>query len=167
MKHILLRLTVAALAAAAVAGEEPGARSQESGVERRASAVGSHYAAPPRDFTIIRGQEPGITGQELVAQAAKRLANEKKISAELRYKIDTYGHELLGTGKYLQRGAGEDRLLRLDLRMQVGERPATLLEIRGSELLLAPPRHPARAGHARTPQPDTASQGAHQHACFH
>lgn len=75
-----------------------------------------------------------MTGQELVAQATKRLANEKQISAELRYKIDAYGHELLGTGKYLQQGAGDDRLVRLDLRMQVGERPATLLEIRGSEL---------------------------------
>jgi len=89
---------------------------------------------PSRGFTIIRGQEPAMTGQQLVAQAAKRLANEKQISAELRYKIDAYGHELLGTGKYLQQGAGEDRLLRLELRMQVGERPASLLEIRGSEL---------------------------------
>jgi hypothetical protein len=85
-------------------------------------------------FTIIRGQEPGVTGQQLVAQAAKRLADEKQIAAELRYKIDAYGHELLGTGKYVQAGAADDRLLRLELRMQVGERPATLLEIRGGEL---------------------------------
>ena len=69
-----------------------------------------------------------------MAQAAQRLASEKQISAALRYKVAAYGHELLGTGNYLQLGAGDDRLVRFDLRMQVGEKPATLLEIRGSDL---------------------------------
>jgi hypothetical protein len=132
MKHSLRSLMLATVVAlghwSLVIGHWPEASGQETGVGQRAAET------PRPGFTIIRGQEPAITGQELVAQAAQRLASEKQISAELRYKVAAYGHELLGTGKYLQQGAGEDRLLRLDLRMQVGEKPATLLEIRGSEL---------------------------------
>jgi hypothetical protein len=76
---------------------------------------------------------PGTSGQQLVAEAAKRVASELAISADLRYRIDAFGHELVGTGNYLQYGSGADKLLRLDLRMQVGDKPATVQEIRGDE----------------------------------
>jgi hypothetical protein len=39
----------------------------------------------------------------------------------------------VGTGNYLQYGAGPEKLLRLDLRMQVGDKTATVQEIRGAE----------------------------------
>jgi hypothetical protein len=80
-----------------------------------------------------RSQEPGARGQELVAEAAKRVATEVAISAEMRYRIDAFGHQLVGTGNYLQYGEGSEKLVRLDLRMQVGEKPATVQEIRGEE----------------------------------
>ena len=70
-------------------------------------------------------QVPGVTS-EMIEDAAKRLASEPAISAELRYRIDAFGHELVGTGSYLQYGAGIDKLVRLDLRMQVGEKPALI-----------------------------------------
>src|SRR5688572_15573295 len=80
-----------------------------------------------------RSQESGVRGQELVAQAAKRVATEVAISAEMRYRIDAFGHQLVGTGNYLQYGEGAEKLVRLDLRMQVGDKPATVQEIRGEE----------------------------------
>src|SRR6266576_382718 len=72
-------------------------------------------------------------GQQLVAESARRVAAESAISAEMRYKIDAFGHELVGTGSYLQYGAGTEKLVRLDLRMQVGDKPAIVQEIRGEE----------------------------------
>jgi hypothetical protein len=88
----------------------------------------------------VRGQGSGdgghakeISGQQLVAEAAKCLASEPAISAELRYKIDAFGHALVGSGSYLQFGAGSEKLLRLELRMQVGDKPAIVQEIRGPE----------------------------------
>jgi hypothetical protein len=80
-----------------------------------------------------RGQGRGISGQQLVAEAARRVAAEPAISAEMRYEIDAFGHELVGTGSYLQLGAGPEKLLRLDLRMQVGGKLATVQEIRGED----------------------------------
>jgi hypothetical protein len=81
----------------------------------------------------VRGQESAQSGQQLVADAARRLDNETSIAAELRYRAHAFGHQVLGTGSYLQSGAGAGRRLRLELRMQVGEKPATLQEIRGPD----------------------------------
>ena len=80
-----------------------------------------------------RGQDLAASGQQLVAESARRVASEAAISAEMRYRIDAFGHELVGTGNYLQYGAGPEKLLRLDLRMQVGDKAATVQEIRGAE----------------------------------
>jgi hypothetical protein len=119
MKHSLSSPIYATLLAAAVVN----AWGQQSG---------PGFSSTAR--RVVRGQDPGASGQELLAQAAKRLANERQIVADLRYQIDAYGHLLHGTGRYLQQGQGNDRLLRLELRMQIAERPATLLEIRGPDL---------------------------------
>jgi hypothetical protein len=73
------------------------------------------------------------TASQIVAEAAKRLAAEPAISAEMRYRIDAFGHELVGTGSYLQFGPGAEKLLRLDLKMQVGDKLATIQEIRGAD----------------------------------
>jgi hypothetical protein len=72
-------------------------------------------------------------GQKLVAEAARRVFDEAAIAADLRYKIDAFGHELVGTGRYLQLGAGAGKLLRLELKMQVADQPATLQEICGPQ----------------------------------
>ena len=75
----------------------------------------------------------GKEGQALVAAAAQRLVDESAVSADLRYKIDTAGHVLVGTGNYLQLGTGPEKLLRMELKMQIAERPASLLEICGAD----------------------------------
>jgi hypothetical protein len=97
-------------------------------------------AATGQGFTPINlgaprsGEKPAKTsGQKLVAEAARRVFDEAAIAADLRYKIDAFGHELVGTGRYLQLGAGADKLLRLELKMQVAGKPATLQEICGPD----------------------------------
>src|SRR5262245_5798608 len=81
----------------------------------------------------VNGQEPGDSGQALVSRAARQVAAEVAVSAEMRYRIDAFGHQLVGTGNYLQYGQGPEKLVRLDLRMQVGDKIATVQEIRGEE----------------------------------
>jgi len=92
----------------------------------------------------VRGQESGkVTplpaphsppaGNDLITQASTRLAAEPAISADLRYRIDAYGHELIGTGSYLQLASGANRLLKLELKMQVEGKPVLLQEIRGED----------------------------------
>jgi hypothetical protein len=80
-----------------------------------------------------RAQAEAASGHQLVAEAARRLDAETSIAAELRYRVNAYGQQLLGAGSYLQSGPASQRQLRLDLRTQVGDKPATLLEIRDRE----------------------------------
>src|SRR5262245_12152162 len=77
---------------------------------------------------LASGQEP--LASQLMAEAARRVDAETSIAADVRYRVDAFGHQLLGTGSYLQSGAGAARQLRLDLRMQVGDKPAMYQEIR-------------------------------------
>src|SRR4051812_37383589 len=111
MKHRFRRLTGAEVAAAVLLAVL-------LGIEARGQGTGNGE------------QRNEVGGQQLVAEAARRIASEPAVSAEMRYKIDAFGHELAGTGNYLQFGAGPEKLLRLDLRMQVGDKTATVQEIR-------------------------------------
>jgi hypothetical protein len=99
-------------------------------VRGETNANSTAAAAPAAN---LPGQGGAGTGQSLVAAAAKNVQNEVAISADMRYRVDAFGHQLLGTGSYLQQGAGTEKLVRLELKMQVGDRPATLQEIRGQE----------------------------------
>jgi hypothetical protein len=88
----------------------------------------------PIDLGDSRQNEATTTdGQELVAEAARRVFDEAAIAADLRYTIEAFGQELVGTGRYLQLGAGANKQLRLELKMQVAGKPATLQEICGEQ----------------------------------
>jgi len=113
-------LVAVTLLSMATGGQESGVRSPVSGPNLDSRLPTSDSRSP-------------ISGQQLVAESARCVASEPAISAELRYKIDAFGHALVGTGSYLQFGSGAEKLLRLELRMQVGERPAVVQEIRGAE----------------------------------
>lgn len=82
---------------------------------------------------LARGEEGAASGQQLVVQSARRVESEPAISAELRYRVTAYGHTLVGSGAYLQLGTGSDKLIKLTLRMPVGDQFATLTEIRGED----------------------------------
>jgi hypothetical protein len=87
----------------------------------------------PIDIAAAQNNEkPAETdGQALVAAAARRVLAEAAVAADLRFKVEAFGHELVGSGRYLQLGAGAEKLLRLELKMQVAGKPATLQEICG------------------------------------
>jgi len=81
------------------------------------------------------GAAARFSGQELVTAAAAAVFRQPSISAKIRQKIDLFGHRLVGTGSYMQLGDGPEKHLRLDLRIQVGDRVTSLQQVsNGSEL---------------------------------
>jgi hypothetical protein len=102
----------------------------------RLASIAALCATLSHALLEARGQGTGDgghgSGQQLVAEAAKRIVNEPAIGADLRYRVNAFGHALVGNGAYYQLAAGPEKLLRLDLRMQVGEHQATIQEIRGA-----------------------------------
>lgn len=123
MKYALRRLTSVVIAPAF-------ALATLCAAEVRAQGIANSGPASS-EFSIQNSElRPGST---IVGDAAKRVAAEQAISAEMRYRIDAFGHQLVGTGSYLQFGPGAEKLVRLDLKMQVGDKLATVQEIRGTD----------------------------------
>jgi hypothetical protein len=92
--------------------------------------------------TLIHAQEPapsgagqGTTteGNALIAAAARRVQAEPSVQAQIRFRIDAAGQNLLGNGLYLQLGDGPEKLLRFDLKLQVAQRTAALQQISGQQ----------------------------------
>lgn len=75
----------------------------------------------------------GVDGNELVARAARRVQGESSVQAQIRFRIDVAGQNLLGNGVYVQLGDGPEKLLRFDLKLQVGQRVAALQQISGQQ----------------------------------
>jgi hypothetical protein len=58
---------------------------------------------------------------------------EPSVQAQIRFRIDVAGQNLLGNGVYLQLGDGPEKLLRFDLKLQVAQRVAALQQISGQQ----------------------------------
>ena len=70
-----------------------------------------------------------ISGQQLVAEAASRLALQPAVAAKIRQRGLLMGQELVGSGAYQQVLSEGRTRIRLELRLQVDERQTTLLQI--------------------------------------
>jgi hypothetical protein len=74
---------------------------------------------------------PGLPsdGQQFIKEAAGRVFQHPSIAAKLRVNIDLFGQQLMGAGKYLQLGEGEDKLLRLELSVQTDDHTLTFQQV--------------------------------------
>lgn len=69
------------------------------------------------------------SGAALVARATQSLLAQPSLAASLRYRINLYGQQMVGSGTYLQLGSGDDKLLRLELKLPVGDRVSSLQQV--------------------------------------
>lgn len=73
--------------------------------------------------------EPTITdGQQLVERASREVAFQGDVAARLRHRVDLFGHQLVGSGIYLQLHDGRQLRFRMDLKLQVGEQLTTSMQ---------------------------------------
>jgi hypothetical protein len=97
----------------------------------------SARAFPPA--TPARNQADAVAsgprqGDALLRQAADRVEQMGTVSAKVRQRGDLFGHRMVGSGVYLQ-GARGSRLVRFELRMQVGNQESTLQQVCDGEFL--------------------------------
>ena len=59
-------------------------------------------------------------GDQLVEKALQNLLNLSPFRAKLTQRVDLFGQELVGAGSYLQAGQGIEKLIRMELKMNVG-----------------------------------------------
>lgn len=64
----------------------------------------------------------------LVADAARRMAEFDSVDAKARHRVQLFGREWIGTGRYLQGPPGSLRM-RLELKIQTGDQASSLLHV--------------------------------------
>ena len=72
---------------------------------------------------------PLPNAQQLLTEAQVALGRHGSVEAKVRQQTHLFGQELFGSGRYLQQGTGPEIMLRFELRLHVGEQPATMLQI--------------------------------------
>ena len=93
--------------------------------------IAEFLRAQPR-VAIARSRMPPpslMNGQPLVAEAAQRVYGLPSLYADMRYRIDMFGHQLNGKGSYQQQGRGDVKLLRLEVILQAADQATSLLQI--------------------------------------
>lgn len=99
---------------------ESGARDAQQALQAAPST--GQTETPPAAQTAGREQEAAAAnGQELVAESAEAVFGQSSISAGLRYRIDIFEQQLLGSGNYWQLGYADHKKSRLELKIQIGE----------------------------------------------
>jgi hypothetical protein len=90
----------------------------EPRVAARQSPAG--FQLPDDPSTPVQA-EPADGGELLMRRVHGLLASTASISSRVRYRVDLFGHQLVGEGIYLQQGAGDKQLNRLELKTLVGQ----------------------------------------------
>jgi len=64
-----------------------------------------------------------------MVDAAARLARHHSVSAKLRQQVNLFGHQVIGSGTYLQQGRGDTMRLRMELKLHVGGQLTSLQQV--------------------------------------
>jgi len=75
--------------------------------------------APTPPAAKANGPQAALDPAEVWHKVRSGLEQHSTIQAKIRQRVDLFGHQLLGSGSYLQQGRGAGRLLRLELKIQV------------------------------------------------
>ncbi len=68
-------------------------------------------------------------GQSLLSRAVAQLTSLPALEAKLRQKAQLFGQEVAGSGTYLQTQSQRGLLLRLELKLQVGDQQSSLQQV--------------------------------------
>jgi len=81
------------------------------------------------------GPDIARDGQTLVVRAAQQMWQQPSIEARIRQQIDLFGQQLVGSGVYLQKRSARGPLLRLELKLGLGDQLTTLQQISDGRFL--------------------------------
>ena len=84
----------------------------------------------PAPANAQRGsQSPTPDPQSLLERAIVRLEGCNSISAKTRQRVELFGKSVVGSGSYLELRTTESLMFRLELKFQLADRGATLLQV--------------------------------------
>lgn len=72
---------------------------------------------------------PPPQGQVLLEAAIRELENRQSVSAKINQQVNLFGKQLQGDGTYLEQRPGRDHLMRLELRIVLGDEVSNLVQV--------------------------------------
>lgn len=75
------------------------------------------------------GETASPSGSALLQEAAMSLYQQPSIAARISQRVNVGGHELVGTGAYQQLGSDANRLLKMELKIQVAGQLTSLQQV--------------------------------------
>ncbi len=97
-------------------GDAETSASSASSIEANSPRVPADYPASNQAATVLE-------------RAIAVLAEATSVSARLRHRINLFDHELIGSGLYEQQGQGSERRVRMELKIQLGDKLASQLQV--------------------------------------
>jgi len=85
--------------------------------------------------TRAQSPEPSASGNQMLASAIEALDWQVSIAARVRHQSRLDKHTLMGSGKYWQRGTGEKRKSRWEMRTQIAGETASFVQLFDGEHL--------------------------------
>jgi len=90
----------------------------------------THWREDTYDHSAARLQP-----QSLLAEAIRRLEEHASIAASIRHEVDLFGQRLSGSGSYFEEHVAGKRLIRLELKIQLGGRTSSFLQVCDGDFL--------------------------------
>jgi hypothetical protein len=124
MKSILPIFTVVAALAATVAhGQGVG---NVAGADTRPNGGTLDSALP----AAASSSPPAVAATEnLVNNVLAAIDTHTSVAGKIKQKVNLFGHQLIGSGTYLQEGRGAERKLRLELKLEVDDQTSSLQHV--------------------------------------
>jgi hypothetical protein len=99
-----------------------------------ASATASNTPSAGARNAVTSGAEQGnpiasAQGQSLAKRAIVAVDSQSSVHLQLRQRINMFGQQLVGNGVYQQSGQGEERRLRLDLKVNVANQSTSMQQV--------------------------------------
>ncbi len=110
----------------------PIAARQPGDTEPSASSASSIEANSPR---VPAGNPASNQATAILERAIGTLAEAVSVSARMRHRIHLFEHEVIGTGLYEQQGQGSKRRVRMELKVQLGDKLASQLQVADDRFL--------------------------------
>ncbi|MDP6442306.1 MAG: hypothetical protein QGG36_31510 [Pirellulaceae bacterium] len=92
---------------------------------------------------------PDATGQELVQQAVAKLRSERSFEAKVRQRVQLFDRQIIGAGRYLQQSNGRRWNTRMELKLQIGDEAASVLQVSDGRSLWIRRDYPGQRNLAR------------------
>jgi len=83
--------------------------------------------APPE--TPLPSLDTTASGDQFLAEVLATLERRPSVAARLRYQARVHEETLMGSGKYWQRGVGNQRVTRWEMQTQVAGQPASYVQV--------------------------------------